>query len=468
MREGVFYSRDMEAAVLGICMLEATAFGRTQGLIDAKCFYFEDNARIYEELERMYSQDVPIDILTVWQRMAESGAPMHCMMNAQKPSAALAHYIAALTNFVVSSAHIEYHCKVLKKMWRKRELEKITNQGFDPQEDEKRQAYHLNEQISNILSGEAKQEWYTMDQLIFNLLVHQRDMQAGNIKLITTGFRTINRENGGFSGGQMIVLGARPSVGKSALMGKMALAMAKEGNKVGIISLEMNNNEVAGRLSSLDTDMDFNKVYRALWQDQREAERFYNIVAQQTAHYPLFVSDKTKVSINEIKAKAAKLRHQHGLDCLMIDYLQLVDGTGENKNYNREQEVARISRGLKMMAMEMNIPVIVLCQLNRAVTNRGPKDRYPRISDLRESGAIEQDADVVMMLHRDFRSGYEVDPDTGNSTEFEADLLGLKWRNGAPFHLKLEFDPPKMKFKEQPNLIPYNPPTEEVDADEPF
>lgn len=468
MREGVFYSRDMEAAVLGICMIEATAFGRTQGIIDSRCFYYEDNARIYEALSAMFSDGTPIDILTVWHRMAEAGTEMYCTTNAKNKGAALAHYITTLTNYVVSSAHLEYHCQVLKKMWRKRELEKITNQGFDPQEDEKRQAYHLNEQINNILAGDAKQDWYTMDQLVFNLLIHQRDMQAGNIKLVTTGFKAINRENGGFAGGQMIVLGARPSVGKSALMGKIALSMAMEGQKVGIISLEMNNNEIAGRLSAIDTDLDFNKVYRALWQDEREAERFYNIVAKQTAHYPIYVSDKTKVSINEIKAKAAKLRHRHGLDCLMIDYLQLVDGTGENKNYNREQEVARISRGLKMLAMEMDIPVMVLCQLNRAITNRGPKDRYPRLSDLRESGAIEQDADVVMMLHRDFRSGYEVDPDTGNSTEFEADLLGLKWRNGAQFHLKLDFDPPKMKFKEQPTFIPYKQPKEDIDENEPF
>jgi replicative DNA helicase len=154
------------------------------------------------------------------------------------------------------------------------------------------------------------------------------------------------------------------------------------------------------------------------------------------------------VNVNEIKAKAIKLKHTKGCDCIFIDYLQLIDTVEGNKNYNREQEVAKMSRGLKLMAHELKVPVIVLCQLNRQVTARSYKDRLPRLSDLRESGAIEQDADAVMFIHRDWPSGF-IQDEQGNSTEYSADLIGAKWRNGSTFHIDLEFHPTKMLFTEK-------------------
>jgi replicative DNA helicase len=202
-------------------------------------------------------------------------------------------------------------------------------------------------------------------------------------------------------------------------------------------------------------------IFRNLFNDESEHQIFYDRITKH--NLPVYVSDKTKVDVNEIRAKAWKLRHKKGLSCLIIDYLQLVESS-TNKNYNREQEVAKISRGLKLMAMEMDIPVIVLCQLNRSVTSRKGKDRFPQLSDLRESGAIEQDADVVLMLHRDWMSGYEVHPETSQSTEFDADLLGVKWRNGATFHLELDFNPQLMKFSEKgANLSRVHQPKDEED-----
>jgi replicative DNA helicase len=284
---------------------------------------------------------------------------------------------------------------------------------------------------------------------MFNLMVHQQKIKEGKVEFLTTGFKAIDKLNGGFSPGQMIVIGARPSMGKSALMGKIAVAIAQQKKTVGIVSLEMNNNEIAARLASLETDIEFWRIYRNLFTDQNQQESFYNKISKQSINLPIFISDKTKVDINEIRAKATKLKYKHGLDILMIDYLQLV-GSEEtnNRNSNREQEVAKISRGVKLLAMELEIPAIILCQLNRQVTSRKGKERYPQLSDIRESGSIEQDADVVMMLHRDWMSGFEVD-DAGMSTEGQADLLGVKWRNGALFKLDLDFNPEKMKFSEK-------------------
>jgi replicative DNA helicase len=226
--------------------------------------------------------------------------------------------------------------------------------------------------------------------------------------------------------------------------------MARNGKKVGIVSLEMSNAKIAGRLASLDAEVDFSVLYRGLAIDEQQQKQLYQKLAYQTAQLPIYVSDKTQVSIAEIKAKAQKLIHKHGCDILFIDYLQLVDSSGfGSKNSNRENEVRQMSRGCKIMAKELDMPIVVLAQLNREVTNRKGEDRYPKLSDLRESGAIEQDADVVMFLHRDWMSGYETHED-GRSTEREADLIIRKWRDGEPnLRIPLDFDPPKMKFSER-------------------
>lgn len=437
------HSKELEAAVLGACLLDKSAFGRTYGLISEEKFYQQDNQHVYATMREMYNLSIPIDLITVYLKMEETGIKLH--------AGNIPWYLTTLTNTVVDTQNLEYHCFLLKEMWQRRELERLTMSGIDLHEDVRQQGYSINEQINKILDSGRRKEWHSMDELMYNLMIHQQKIKDGKVEFITTGFKAIDRINGGFSGGQMIVVGARPSVGKSALMAKIATSIAERKKTVGIISLEMNNNEIAARLASLETDIEFWRIYRNLFTDENQHKSFYDKVSRQSIHLPIYISDKTKVDVNEIRSKATKLKHKHGLDILMIDYLQLVE-SAENRNYNREQEVAKISRGVKLLAMELDIPVIILCQLNRAVTARKGKDRFPQLSDLRESGAIEQDADVVMMLHRDWMSGFELHPETGNSTELDADLLGVKWRNGGLFHLELDFEPKKMKFSEKNQL----------------
>lgn len=452
---------DLEQAIIGACLLEKSAFSRCYGLVDAECFYLEDHKTIFSTIAEMYGQSIPIDIFTVTQRIAEKHGPE---MNGGN----VGYVVCRCTNYVTSAANIEYHCYLVREMWKRREIIRLKttfpeDEGFDTTGNIR----DLNEQIARITGGKVKSDWQGMDELMFNLMLHQQEMATGQKSFISSGFRKVDEKNGGFYNGQMIVLAARPAVGKSAVMNKMAIQQAKQGKKVGIISLEMNNNEIAGRLASLHTDIEFWKVYRTIARDEELHRAFYDKISRSLIHYPIFISDKTNVNITDIKAKAMKLKASRGCDILYIDYLQLVESESSNRNYNREQEVAKMSRGIKLLAKELDIPVVVLCQLNRAVTNRGYKERFPRPSDLRESGSIEQDADVILFIHRDSMAGYEQD-EQGNSTQFQADLLAGKWRNGATFQLKLGFDPEKMNFYEQLNApMGYRPVTDYTEPGKP-
>lgn len=436
------YCQDLEAAILGACLIEGFAFGRTYGCINADEFYVDSNKVVYSAMKEMYDNSIPIDIFTVTEFIQNKKGIED--FNGDR----IAAYICRLTNFVVSSVHLEYHCHLVRDMWRRRKILELKYSTLEDDSDPRKNISDINAEISRILGQGIKKDWYDMSELMFELIKHQSEMAKGKKSFITTGFKKADQLNGGFYNGQLIAIGARPSVGKSALMGQMALQMAKSGKSVGIISLEMNNTEIAARLSSIETGIDFSRIYRDIANDEELHKKFYNHVSKNTINLPIYLSDKTKVNVHEIKAKAIKLKASRGCDVIMVDYLQLIDGTTENRNYNREQEVAKMSRGLKMMAQELDIQVIVLCQLNRQVTSRGFEHRFPKLSDLRESGAIEQDADVVMFIHRDYMSGFQVD-DKGGSTEFQADLLAPKWRNGATFHLTLDFHPTQMKFSEQ-------------------
>lgn len=442
IKKYIHYDTDLEEAVLGACLLEGGAFSRVNGYMKSEYFYHEANQVVFEIMVEMFKRGEAIDIFTVINRVVRSG---HTILNGDVTE----YYVPKLTNAVVSSAHLERHCIILKELFAERTLLRVRYEQTDHSMDLYDRAGNIHKQIQEILSSGSTNDWMDMTQAVVKLFQHQADMASGTKKLVTTGFKALDNKNGGFASGNMVVIGARPSVGKSALMGKMAIAMAKQNFKVGIISLEMNNTEIAARLSSLDTDIEFWKIYRTIASDEDLQRHFLDKVSRSLVQLPIYISDKTKVNINEIRAKALKLKNTEGCDVLMIDYLQLIDSVTSNRNYNREQEVSSMSRGIKLLAMEMGIPVIVLCQLNRQPTSRSYEHRFPKLSDLRESGAIEQDADVVMFIHRDFMSGYESD-DQGNSTERNADLVIPKWRNGAVCHLELGFDPEKMKFYEKP------------------
>jgi len=460
----IHFSKELENAILGACILEKEAFGRTFGIIEQDSFYHDGNKIIYDALADMYSNGFPIDLLTV-NDFIQNKKEITEINGSNIP-----FVLCQITKDVVSSAHLEYHCFIVKRMWMGRELIKLTHGGLKLEGEVKEQISQLNEAIQNINQGTFKKEWFDMSELMYDLMKHQEEMKKTKGMGITTGIATLDQENGGFFGGQMIVIGARPSVGKSAFMGQLAIGMAKTGKRIGIISLEMNNNEIAARLSALETQDDFKTIFRNLYRDEDHRAAWYDKIRTIT-DLPIFVSDKTKVSPIDIKAKVAKLKHLHGLDCLMIDYLQLVGNEEDRKNRTRENEVSVISRSCKLLSKDLNIPIILLAQLNRAVTQRKGLSRYPTLSDLRESGSIEQDADVVMFLHRDWLLGEEYTKDeNGDSTENKADLIIRKWRNGASnLHIPLFFDAPKMMFRNGNQAINHwKPESVDYQQDNPF
>lgn len=440
--QGIHFNYDFEKAVLGICLLEKDGFSRIYSMIDKECFYHFGHQLVFDTMKEMNIAGMPIDMITVPDQIFRVKGVKE--IGGDNPF----FFVTGLTNVVVNGTHLEYHATVLKTMWMEREIISLTHGGMKFDGDIRQKIIELQSRIYQIQNSVVQHDWEDLTTLMVKLIQHQEEMKLSKGIGIPTGIPMIDRENGGFHNGQMIVIGARPSVGKSALVGGIALNMAKTGLTVGIVSLEMSNVELAGRLAAIDTNTDFHVLYRGLYEDTREMEIVYNKIANQTSTYPIYVTDKTDVNVLDIKAKAQKLKHANGIDCLMIDYLQLIDAP-EGYNKTRENEIAKISRSCKILANEMNIPVILLCQLNREVTKRKGEERYPQLSDLRESGAIEQDADVVMFLHRDWMAGFQNNED-GGTTEFQADLVVRKWRNGKTnFIVPLDFDPPKMKFTER-------------------
>lgn len=460
------YSQDLETAIIGICLLERDAFSRTYGIVTEEHFYFDSNREVYKTMRWMYDNNLPIDLLTVCDFMVRKRGWTDFF------GYSVGYFLMQCTNHVCSSAHLEYWCHCVYEMWIEREIITLTLSG--PGEGNSRERIAaLQMRLTTLTAGTGEKDWYDMAELMLELFKHRERMQTQGPGILT-GLKRLDQTNGGFMNGDMIVLGARPSVGKSAFLGLLAMNMARNGKKVGIISLEMSNAKIAGRLAALDTGVDFATLYRGLEMDEQQQQQLYQRLATQTANLPIKVSDKTEVSIPEIKAKAQKLKHKHGCDILFIDYLQLVDSKGmAGKNSNRENEVRQMSRGCKLMAKELDIPVVVLAQLNREVTTRKGDDRYPKLSDLRESGSIEQDADVVAFLHRDWMSGIERKED-GSSTEREADLVIRKWRDGEPnLIIPLEFDPPRMKFSERKvfgfaGRLPYKDDNEYDNDEQPF
>jgi replicative DNA helicase len=432
---------ELETEILGACLVENTAFSRIFGMLDAKTFYSSDHQQIFSFLSEMFEANLPISLLSAFDYIVRrkridtfSGDNT-------------AYYLTKLTMRVTSTVNLEYYAYIIKQMWIDREIITLTHAGVKG-ENTRNEIYELQSKLTELSSVNFTSDWQDMDELMVGLIKHQDEMAKSQGKGLLTGFKTIDKLYGGFFKGQLIVIGARPSVGKSALAGQMAMNMARSGAQVGFISLEMSNNEIAARFASIDTSISFSEIFRGLYQDENQRHYFYRQI-DKTSSLPISVSDKTEVNITEIKAKAYKLKHKKGrLDCLMLDYLQLVDGDNQS-NRNRENEVAKISRGCKIIAKELEVPLIILCQLNREVEKRKGKDRYPQLSDFRESGAIEQDADVAMFLHSDFKSGHTTD-ENGNTTEGQADIVIRKWRNGIPnLIIPLDFEGAKMKFSER-------------------
>lgn len=431
--ENIHYSLDTEKNVLGALLLEPDAYDEVHGTLSPECFYSPDNKSVYEAIESISQTGGKVDSATVANVLSKQGVTQ---MNNNN----LFYHLATLSSNVVSTAHLKDWAYILREKYASRKMLELSFTLANAKDDPFDRALKTEQILEKIFDIKDNDDWRSSEQVGRDLLRHMDEAAQYNIPGIPTGLKELDNTNGGFRKGDLVVIGARPSVGKSAFMGMMCLEMARKGIKIGLVSLEMKDHRILARIVSIESEVPHAKIDRGRFIDNVERNKVLKAV-ERLSGMPIYMSQTTRITARDIRTKAKKLHKKYGLGALFIDYLQLVEPN--SKDGNREQQVAAISRTLKELAMEIDIPIILLAQLNRESEKRS--DKRPSLADLRESGAIEQDADVVMLLHRDYHVGIQKD-ENGISTKEQADLFIPKWRDGRTIHIKLGFDGEQMRF----------------------
>jgi len=414
---------ELEEAVLGALMLEKDALTEVIDILKPHSFYKDAHVRIFSAIHALFNRSEPVDILTVTQELKKTG---------ELDIVGGAYYITQLTNRVASAANAEFHARIIAQKFIQRELIRVSTKTINDAYDESSDVFDLldnaESDLFSIMEGNIKKNYDKMSTLIKKAIeqIEITKNNKGSFSGIASGLTALDRLTSGWQKSDLVIIAARPAMGKTALVLTMARNAAVDFNKaVAIFSLEMSSLQLVTRLISSESELPADKLKKGLLEDYEFQQ--LNDKIQKLASAPLFIDDTPGISVFELRAKARRLKEQHNIELIIVDYLQLMTAGGEGKG-NREQEIATISRSLKGLAKELEIPVIALSQLSRAVETRGG-DKRPQLSDLRESGAIEQDADMVMFIHRP--EYYNITEDAeGNSTTGVAELIIAKHRNG--------------------------------------
>lgn len=387
---------NFEQLVLGAILLEPEMVGEAMNIITPDCFFNPKHKAIYEVILAMHDKSEPIDLFTITEQLKLSG-------KLKEIGGAL--YLAGLTQLVASAAHIVYHCQVLREKLIARQIialsAEATKRVMDEREDIGDAMEFLQRGVEQVCdlsflgTGPRPLRDAVRDALKDAEKRAQRSAD-GKTTGITTGLRKLDSATAGWQAGQLVIVAARPAMGKTALLLSMAKAAAKNGTPVCLYSLEMSDISLANRMILSETDIEANnfRLGNLLSKDWQEMER----AAATLEPLPIYVDDNPVVSMRYVKTHARKMKRQGRCGMIMLDYLQLSDVSGDKKNRNREQEVAEASRQAKIIAKELGVPFVLLSQLSRECEKRS--DKMPMLSDLRDSGAIEQDADVVVFIHR--------------------------------------------------------------------
>lgn len=431
---------DLEEAVLGALMLEKTALSEVADFLKSDCFYKESHQIIFTAISNLENKSQPVDILTVTQELRLIG---------QLDIVGGPYYISQLTSRVASAANITFHARIIVQKYIQRELIRISSNTIRKAYEDTTDVFDLldyaEKELFQVSEGNIKKEYEKMDSLLQQAIdqIESAKNNKDGISGVPTGFTDLDRVTAGWQASDLIIVAARPAMGKTAFVLSMARNMAVDFKiPVAVFSLEMSSLQLVNRLISSETGIQSDKLRKGTLADH-EYQQLHSRIGK-LAEAPLFIDDTPALSIFELRAKCRRLVSQHGVKIIIIDYLQLMTAGSSDGGGNRVQEISAISRSLKIIAKELAVPIIALSQLSRAVETRGG-DKKPVLSDLRESGSIEQDADMVTFLYRPEYYGIQYDEDQ-NPTAGVGEVIIAKHRNGSLETVKLRFIGELTKF----------------------
>ena len=429
---------EAEQSVLGSLMLDKEAIIKMADLVSVGDFYKDAHNTIYESMLELYEKREPLDVLSISNKLEEKG-----MLEKVGGSS----YLASLVNTVPSASHIVHYSKVVQKKSMLRRLIKtagdILELGYQESEDVEKILDEAEQKIFKVSQKYVKQDFVPIKSILESAFNRIDELHKGDhdIRGVTSGFPDLDGILSGFQKSDLIILAARPSIGKTSF----ALDIARNiGTKakvpVGIFSLEMSSDQLIDRMIAAEADVDLWRLRTGRLRSEGDNNDFQKIAGAMgvLSEAPIYIDDSASANIMEMRTMARRLQAEHNLGLIIIDYLQLMEGR-KTSGDSRVQEISEISRALKQLARELNIPIIALSQLSRAVEARSPQ--IPKLSDLRESGSIEQDADVVMFLYREDREK----PDTPNKNIIETIIA--KHRNGPLGKVSLYFKEESTTFK---------------------
>lgn len=443
---------DLEEVVLGALMIDKKGVDEVIDILHPEVFYRPSHQFIFDAIHTLFENSQPVDLLTVSAQLKKEG---------KLEIVGGEFYLIQLTQKVSSSAHIEFHARIILQKYIQRSLIKISSEIIEASYDEGTDVFDLLDnaeaKLYEVTQGNIKRSSETAQSLVIQ--AKKRIEEIANkegLSGVPSGFIKLDELTSGWQPSDLIIIAARPGMGKTALTLSMARNIAVDHNiPVAFFSLEMSSVQLITRLISSETHLSSEKL-RTGNLEKHEWEQL-NVKVKGLEKAPLFIDDTPSLSIFDLRAKARRLSSQHGIQLIIVDYLQLMTAGGSQKGGNREQEISTISRNLKALAKELNIPVIALSQLSRAVETRGGSKR-PLLSDLRESGAIEQDADIVSFIYRpEYYKIDEWDDDEHTPTEGQAEFIVAKHRNGGLDEIRLKFIGHLGKFE---SLDTFDIPTE--------
>ncbi len=447
---------DIEASVLGAMMIEREAVPKAIELLSSESFYLKQHKLIFDAMVALFESGEPIDTVTLYEELKK---------REQAEGAGGAVYLSKLSQNISSAANIEYHAKIILEKEILRGLisssHQIAKAAYEGTEDAFDILDQAERKIFEITETHLKKSFTGMDRAVRDALeyieaIHSNTKQKFSVP---TGFYELDEMLGGFQKSDLIIIAARPSMGKTALALTLARNAAVDHKvPVGLFSLEMATMQLVIRMLCAEGRLNAHQVRTGKLPSEEGIKLSKN--AHKLIESPLYIDDTPAQTVLEIRAKARRLKAEKNIGMIVIDYLQLMQGPSNSES--REREISHISRSLKSLAKELNIPVIALAQLNRAVETRN--DKRPQLSDLRESGSIEQDADVVLFLNRPEYYGIKNFMDDGTSTEGVAEIIIGKQRNGPTGDIRLAFVKEYARFEnlaharqiEEYSIVPTN------------